>query len=1213
MERFGEGLKEKEGKLAPPAGRRRGSRRHAERGSGMRGVFVTLLALALVGAGGASSVVSAASPKKPVLVPGELIVGFKSGVSDSAQAAALSQAGATNKKAFKQIRARLVRGPEKKLAAIQKALASDPRVAYVEPNHVLTINSIPNDPSFSQLWGLNNTGQTGGTADDDIDAPEAWDVSTGSSNVVVAVVDTGVDFSHPDLAAQQWVNPGENCGSSDPGNLCAQASNGVDDDNDGYVDDWRGWDWVSNDNNPFDDHDHGTHVSGTIGAVGNNGIGVAGVNWNVKIMALKFLNSQGSGDTAGAISATLFAADHGARIASNSWGGGPYDQGLFNAIEYGARKGMLFVAAAGNDSSNNDTTPSYPASYDSPAVVSVAATDDNDNLAYFSNYGAQSVDLAAPGVNILSTTPGNTYSTFSGTSMATPHVSGAAALVAAAFPGATLYGTKALLISTVDQRASLAGDVVTGGRLNVENALGCSNVPEVVFTSPANGFNVGIGEPVSITVVGANCANAAGLGNVTVTLNGNPVTLSAANPDRGLYTASYTPTSPGSLTLTARVTAGGTTATQTVSGNAVQNYTCTDVSDPWVDVRPGTFLSTASNSDDNFSALNTTFPFPFYGQTYSLAYVSSNGFLTLGSSAGASEYANTALPNANPPNTVIAPFWDDLNPAASGEVYAGITGAAPDRVLHIEWYNVPHFTLSSSGTATFEVSMHETGEIVFRWQDTDLGNASWNNGAAATAGVENAVGAIGKQLSFNQPLLTSGRAVSCVATTTPPPSPPSITTTTLDDATNTQGYNASLAASGGTPPYTWSIQSGSLPSGVSLNASTGALSGTPSDAPGTYTFTARVDDSGSQNATKQLSIDVANPLSVTTTSLAGGVVGQSYSASLASSGGKGSVTWSLASGSLPSGLTLNTSTGAISGTPTAGGTSTFTVQATDSGAPARTATSSSLSVTVADVLTITTSGLPGGAVGTAYSQSVNATGGTTPYTWSLANGTSLPPGLDLSASGGVVSGTPTASGTFNFTVQVTDQAQTDTQDLSITVVPALTITTSSLPGGTVGSPYSQTLSATGGVPSYTWSLASGSLPPGLSLSASGGVVSGTPTTSGTYSFTARVTDGTQTATQPLQIVVSPAPTLTITTTSLPAGRVGVPYSQNVTASGGSGTYTWTVASGHFPPGLSLTSGTPEATISGTPTNKGNYTFTLRVRDGVGRTATRSLVINIAKR
>ncbi len=312
------------------------------------------------------------------------------------QNAILKDAGATSKKRFGQIDAVLVKVKEDEEAFAAKVLASDPRVAYAELNHVVSIAATPNDPSFSQLWGLHNTGQTGGTNDKDIDAPEAWELATGDSNIVVAVTDTGVDFSHPDLDRQRWVNTLDPVG-------------GGDDDGNGLVDDWSGWDFVNDDNDPFDDNRHGTHVSGTIGAEGDNGVGVVGVNWNVKIMALKFLNSAGSGTTADAIASTLYAADHGADVSSNSWGGGPYEQALLDAIEYGASRGMLFVAAAGNDGFNNDVTPTYPATYASDAVLAVAATDHNDGLAFFSSYGAKTVDLGAPGVGILSTTPGNSY------------------------------------------------------------------------------------------------------------------------------------------------------------------------------------------------------------------------------------------------------------------------------------------------------------------------------------------------------------------------------------------------------------------------------------------------------------------------------------------------------------------------------------------------------------------------------------------------------------------------------------------------------------------------------------------------------------------------------------------------------------------------------------------------------------------------------------
>ncbi|MFM9059021.1 MAG: S8 family peptidase, partial [Planctomycetaceae bacterium] len=338
-------------------------------------------------------------------------------------------------------------------------------VSYVEPDFAIAPRLVSNDPSFTQLWGLHNTGQSGGVADADIDAPEAWNVTTGSRSVVVAVIDTGFDYTHRDLAANAWRNPGETPGD------------GIDNDRNGFVDDVYGWDFANGDANPMDDNGHGTHVSGTIGAVGNNGTGVVGVNWQVSIMGLKFLDSEGSGATSDAVAAVNYATkmrrDFGINVvaSNNSWGGGGSSTALRDAIEAGGRAGILFVAAAGNESANNDRTASYPANYTSNAVISVAATDRSNRLASFSNYGATSVDLGAPGVSITSTVPGNGYATYSGTSMATPHVTGAVALLAAARPGSTPAEIRAALLGTTVPVAALAGKTVTGGLLNVDAAV----------------------------------------------------------------------------------------------------------------------------------------------------------------------------------------------------------------------------------------------------------------------------------------------------------------------------------------------------------------------------------------------------------------------------------------------------------------------------------------------------------------------------------------------------------------------------------------------------------------------------------------------------------------------------------------------------------------------------------------------------------------------
>ena len=288
--------------------------------------------------------------------------------------------------------------------------------------------TLPNDTYFNLEWGLHNTGQTiqgqVGIADADIDCPEAWDLSTGNASFVIADIDTGMQWTHPDLDGNVWSNPGEIAG------------NGIDDDGNGYIDDTRGWDFYSVDNNPDDGDGHGTHTAGTIGAEGNNGIGVVGVNWQCKIMPLRFLGPFG-GSTSDAILAVNYAAAKGVRVSNNSWGGGGFSQGLFDAINAAKAVGHVFVAAAGNNGSNNDSSPFYPASYNLDNLISVAATDNRDNRASFSNYGAVSVDLGAPGVNVASTYTASGYAYLSGTSMATPHVTGVVALVEALNPSWT--------------------------------------------------------------------------------------------------------------------------------------------------------------------------------------------------------------------------------------------------------------------------------------------------------------------------------------------------------------------------------------------------------------------------------------------------------------------------------------------------------------------------------------------------------------------------------------------------------------------------------------------------------------------------------------------------------------------------------------------------------------------------------------------------------
>lgn len=406
------------------------------------------------------SAVSTANLDRPVFVPGEILVQFRDDVDEFRRQGIVAAHG------LKLIRALRANGilkfgiPDgvdiRALAARLRALAE---VAAAEPNFYRYLHMIPNDPRFGEMWGLNNNGQTGGTPDADIDAPAAWNIAVGSATVVVAVVDSGIDLTHPDLVANLYTNPGESL-------------NGLDDDGNGFIDDIRGWDFVDNDNDPTDTTvvcaSHGTHTAGTIGAVGNNGIGVTGVAQSVKIMPLRVFRAVlifCSAEDSDLLEAMDYIKRMNVPISNNSWGGGPFSQLMRDAI--GATRG-LFVASAGNDSSNNDTTPSYPASYDATNIIAVAATTHTDALASFSNFGVTSVDIGAPGEDILSTIRNGSYGLLSGTSMSAPHVTGAAAVLLGHDPTATAHELRARLIRGAGR---IGLPVVNGGRLNLYRSL----------------------------------------------------------------------------------------------------------------------------------------------------------------------------------------------------------------------------------------------------------------------------------------------------------------------------------------------------------------------------------------------------------------------------------------------------------------------------------------------------------------------------------------------------------------------------------------------------------------------------------------------------------------------------------------------------------------------------------------------------------------------
>jgi subtilisin family serine protease len=412
---------------------------------------------------------------EPAHVPGEILVKVRPGKT-------LGLKGVQKNLNLIAGQFAVVKTTEKSMALALESLRNNPSVEYAEPNYIYTaINTIspvesllaqtqvPRDDKFGLLWGLSNGGRNepdrngnvsteAGVAGVDVNALKAWEITKGSRDVVIAVIDTGIDYNHPDLKANLWTNAGEIAG------------NGIDDDKNGYIDDVYGWNAFADNGNPMDGNGHGTHCAGTIGAPHDNG-GVAGVMGEVKMMAVKFLSDSGSGTLADAIEAIDYATKMNVDIMSNSWGGGGFTQALFDSIKAASDRGILFVAAAGNSTSNNDTRPNYPSNYETENMVAVAANTHQDQLASFSSFGKRTVHVAAPGRNVLSTTPNNTYSVYSGTSMATPHVSGVLGLYIAQEGRRPHAETIERMNATSVPASAYRRTTISGGRIDAYNLL----------------------------------------------------------------------------------------------------------------------------------------------------------------------------------------------------------------------------------------------------------------------------------------------------------------------------------------------------------------------------------------------------------------------------------------------------------------------------------------------------------------------------------------------------------------------------------------------------------------------------------------------------------------------------------------------------------------------------------------------------------------------
>ena len=722
------------------------------------------------------------------------------------------------------------------------------------------------------------------------------------------------------------------------------------------------------------------------------------------------------------------------------------------------------------------------------------------------------------------------------------------------------------------------------------SGCGSSKPPIAIALGPSGTQNAAAGQTVNITATVTNDPKAGGVG---WSLSG-PGTLSAQTTSSVTYTAPSPITANATATVTATSLSDSTkTAALTINLQAVS-----------IALTPSTAQTDEQGKVTGVTATVSNDPLT-KGVTWSL------------SGAGAlSGQTATAVTYTAPASITTA--------SAATITATSVFDATKTTTLTINLVPPPSVTTTSLtagtvGTAYSATLAAANGVAPYTWSvtvGTLPAGLTLAAGTGAITGTPTAYGTSGFTVQVKDANNFTATAVLSIKIN---PAPVAISTTSLPNGiVNSPGYSATLQSTGGATPITWAVTAGALPTGLTL-AANGAITGTPTTA-GTSNFSVTATDSSTPalTATKALSITIVPVLSITTSSLPNGVTSAAYTATLQSTGGVAPITWTVSIGSLPAGLTLNPGTGAISGTPTAAGTSSFTVQAADSGTPQQKVTKA-LSITIVQQLLITNASLPTGAVNSIYSATLQSSGGTPAVTWAVTVGT-LPAGLTLNAATGAITGTPTTAGMSSFTAQATDSGtpqQIATKQFNIIINPVLAISTTSLPSGTVGTVYSQSLQTNGGgISPIAWSITLGSLPPGLTLNAGSGLISGTPTTAtgSPFNFTVQAADsGTpqQTSSQALSISIATAP-LSVATTGLPNGVVGQSYNSAILQSaGGNPPVTWTISVGALPAGLTLNAST--GAITGSPTTAGTTTFTVKATDSTiptAQTATKQLSIQV---